>query len=218
MDKRNKLCTSVKEISFTDLSGIFNVYDLAQKVIDDGCIGDMAEAGVTAGANPIIMNHVCMINGVKNKKIRLFDSFCGHPTALESEHDDLKKLHGIRDKSGKLYNIKGLLQDVQNVKDMVLRYNADSTMMEYHPGYFQESFMNLPDFKLCLLRVDVNLFESHKLCMKYLYPRLVSGGYFISDDYISPDIKNDIDTYLMANQINYSVIGSENHIIYWKKP
>lgn len=215
-EQREKDCLDIKSISFSDQEGIFNVWDLTQKIIDSGIGGDLAEAGVTAGANPIIMSKVCRLNN-SQRKVRMLDSFCGHPQALPTEHEELQRNYGTRD-GDILYNIKnGSNYDVQNAKNYVKKFDGWEDIIEYHVGFFQDTFPNLPEFKLALLRTDVNLCESHKLCMEYLYPRLVNGGYFISDDYIQPDIRKEIDAFVKKNKIKPTVIGSENHIIYWQK-
>jgi len=215
-NERNDKCTKIKSISFSDQEGIFNVWDLCQQLIDEGVEGDFAEAGVTAGGNPIIMSQVCRLNDCNDRKVRMLDSFTRHPKCLDYENDELKRLYGVRSESEPLPNNT---PDIENVKKYVKSFNGYEDIIEYHAGFFQESFLNLPDFKLALLRVDVNMLESHNLCMEYLYPRLVRGGFFISDDYISPGIKNEINKFIEDNNIKDAVvIGSENHIIYFRKP
>jgi O-methyltransferase len=215
--QRDDVCLGIKDISFTDQIGIFNVWDLTQQAIDDGIDGDFAEAGVTSGANPIVMSHVLKLNEVHNRKVRMLDSFRGHPQCLDYEHEEHKKHYGNRTDSDKLESNKNLNEDVQNAINWVKTFNGYSEIMEYHAGWFQDTLPKLPNFTLAVLRTDVNLVESHELCMKYLYPRINKGGYYISDDYATPGVRVSIDKFISDNNIKANIIGSENHIIWWKK-
>lgn len=213
---RDRYCNELKQISFTCMDGIYNVWDLAQKVIDEGIEGDMAEAGVSAGANPILMALVCKKNQ-SGKRVHMLDSFCGHPQALDYEHEDIKKNYGTRNDGDELRNnVLGNKYDVDNAKRWSEKFGVGENM-EYHVGFYQDTLPNLPDFKLSLLRLDVNMLESHLLCMEYLYPRLVKGGYFISDDYSSVHIRPLIDKMVKDNGLKPTVIGDDNNVIWWKK-
>lgn len=218
---REEVCLEIKGISFTSQEGIFNVWDLCEELIKDNILGDFAEAGVTAGANPIVMSHVCRNHDQHQRKVHLFDSFCGHPFCLDYELEDCKDSYGLREDQTILEGKLGKTPDVQNVKNYVAQFKGWEEIIEYHPGFFQDTFLNLPDFKLALLRVDVNLIESHELCMKYLYPKLVSGGYFISDDYLNPVIKESIHALMKKEGVDISTtgtVGPEKNIFYFKKP
>jgi O-methyltransferase len=215
--QRQSICTEIKGISFTDQIGIFNVWDLTQQAIDEGVEGDFAEAGVTAGANPIVMSHVLKLNDIHDRRVRMFDSFCGHPKCKDIEHDEHKRHYGERHEDDILVSANGTQPDVQNAKNFVKRFNGYEEIIDYHAGWFQDTLPTLPEFKLALLRTDCNLIESHELCMKYLYPRISKGGYYISDDYATPGIRIRIDKFVKKNKIKMNIIGSENHIVWWKK-
>lgn len=222
--KRTEICLDIKQISFSAQAGIFNVWDLCEQLIKENIEGDFAEAGVTAGANPIVMSHVAREYNQTQRKVRMFDSFCGHPFCLDYEHPDSKGHFGTRstDPNEPLTGKLGRIPDVQNVKNYVNRFNGWEQIIEYHPGFFQESFPNLPDFKLALLRVDVNLIESHNLCITYLYPRIVSGGFFITDDYRHPTIHNLINELVEKEKVDktkdFGIVVGETNIFYFRKP
>jgi O-methyltransferase len=56
----------------------------------------------------------------------------------------------------------------------------------FHRGWIPQAFAALPDTRWSFLHIDVDLYEPTYACLEYFYPRLVSGGVIVCDDYGAP--------------------------------
>jgi O-methyltransferase len=66
-------------------------------------------------------------------------------------------------------------------------WSIDPGQLVYHKGWFQNTLPTdapqLFDRGIALLRLDGDLYESTKVCLRYLHPLVAEGGYVIVDDY-----------------------------------
>ena len=60
-----------------------------------------------------------------------------------------------------------------------------------------------PELKISLLNIDVDLLEPTRICLEHLYPRVVSGGIVILDDYGAfPGATKAVDDYFEDKGVN----------------
>lgn len=211
-----KFCENISDISLGEMTAKFNTIELCKDVFTNNIPGDLAEAGVFAGCHPIIMSFLCKQYEQK-RAVHMIDSFMGIPKVLESEHEHDQQVYGIR-KEGEPITSSGISNvDLPGVKGYVNQFGGWPDVIKYHAGWFQDTLPTIEINELALLRIDVDLVESVNLCLKYLYPKINNGGWFICDDYYSPTCKVIIDNFIKENNIeDATVIGSEASIIYWK--
>ena len=65
---------------------------------------------------------------------------------------------------------KGLSENVELI---------EGDLAESIPNYL----INNPEFKIALLKLDMEIYESTSTVLDYLYPRILKGGVLILDDY-----------------------------------
>jgi O-methyltransferase len=85
--------------------------------------------------------------------------------------------------------------DYQFVVDLFKDYSN----VEIYKGTIPETFIGLENTIISLAHIDVDNYESVKHCIKFIYPRIISGGYIIFDDYgcgSCPGAKKAVDEYL----------------------
>lgn len=178
-------CQKVSSASLGGYDVKYNTFELATRAILEGIQGDFVEAGTYKGAHPMIMAEVARRH-VDNRKIHLYDSFEGVPKVNEIRDLPEARTYGHAE-DGKLESSGDSLATIQHVKDAFIANGAPLENCVFHPGWFQYTLVNeytngeLP--KIALLRLDVDLLASNEVCMVYLYNQLVSGGYFITDDW-----------------------------------
>jgi len=134
--------------------------------------GDMAELGVFQGDSAKIISESC-----PHKKLHLYDTFTGIP-----EDDMFIEGHKKGD-----FNY-----DLELVKD-----NLKDLNVEYHVGYFPETFIKT---KLCFVHVDGDLYKTTLSAIQCFYPCLVTGGIMVFDDYgwkKCPGVKLLVDQYFV---------------------
>lgn len=71
-------------------------------------------------------------------------------------------------------------QSIQNTKKNLDEF---SDKIKYHVGYIPETLDDSAPKEILYLHIDVNSAKTTKEILEFFYPRLVSGGIILSDDY-----------------------------------
>jgi hypothetical protein len=147
--------------------------------------GDIVECGVWRGGVMLLAKALCE-NSPLRRKFYLFDTFAGMsaPTEADVAHDGrvATQLYGGYQKPTHSEWCYASLEDVREN----FRANGllDASVI-FVKGKVEETLRepkNLPA-SIALLRLDTDFYESTKVELEVLYPRLVSGGVLIIDDY-----------------------------------
>lgn len=144
-------------------------------VIDEGIPGDLVECGVFCGAQCAAMARAVMDAGVTNRKVYLFDSFQGIPAPGPHDNDMRPLLESATEPVS--------MQTEAQVRGHMQKWGIDESLLVFRPGWFKDT-VPLADMEaIALLRLDGDLYDSTKVCMEHLYPRLSVGGWCIVDDW-----------------------------------
>ena len=145
--------------------------------------GDFVEAGVFRGGNLIIykeLNDTLKLN----KKIYAYDTYEGMP-----KPNDKLDIKWNNSKGDWIYN--HVKKDnwckcsLDNVKNKFLSEINNLNNIIFVKGLVEDTLKiekNLPK-KISLLRLDTDFYESTKIELEILFPRLSRGGILIIDDY-----------------------------------
>ena len=207
---------------------------LTFKVLTNDIQGSLAECGVAAGACPGIM-HYCMRFSGRRRKIYLFDSFDGIPHATKEDipddvnvGDDVRKMLGTDLAEPGVIKTTGITSvSLPEVKERMSRWGADEADLVYVPGWFQNTVPVTETGPLAILRLDGDLYESTKVCMEHLYPKLTPGGFCIIDDWHLAGVKRAVREYFNDYDENDSSMpriiktmpGMDNPCnVFWRKP
>jgi O-methyltransferase len=129
--------------------------------------GDFVECGVYKGGSARLLAEAVRAVGVQ-KRIHLFDTFQGMPTTSTA---DLHQQGDFADTS--VQAVQAVLRSFPNVM--------------LHPGHIPETFREIESMSsIALAHIDVDIFQSVIDCCEFVYPRVVSGGFIIFDDYGYP--------------------------------
>ena len=131
-----------------------------------GLPGLIAEVGVYKGNTAKL---ICEIK--EHKGLFLFDTFSGMPNEIISKNDHWE-LDTHKDTS------------IESVSEYLAAYPN----VHFVPGIFPTSMSNYKaaDFDTMVfsfVNIDVDLYQSTLDCLKYFYPRLVTGGRLVSHNY-----------------------------------
>jgi len=162
---------------------LFNTFELAEDLVLRGEVGDFVECGVFAGSHPAVMAYAMQKHGDRSRLVHLFDSFEGIPQAGPRDDETITSCLGKGD--GRLVTTGISACSVKAVQENMRAWGVDSGPFIYHPGWFQHTVKRDAEQveRIALLRLDADLYESTMACLPHLYPKLVRGGYCISDDY-----------------------------------
>lgn len=148
--------------------------------------GDIVECGVWKGGNLILCGLVAKELELE-RKIWGFDTFAGMsmPTDVDvavrggrsifGEWQKRQRVDGVNEWSYASYEDveKNFRREVGTDNLVLVKGKVEDTLTEQK---------NLPD-RIAVLRLDTDWYESTKIELEVLYPRLQSGGVLIIDDY-----------------------------------
>ncbi|MBS1122198.1 MAG: macrocin O-methyltransferase [Deltaproteobacteria bacterium] len=150
-----------------------------------GIPGDLVECGVWKGGNLVLA-------GLMRQKLELstkiwgFDTFEGMstPTEHDRKNKDSQLAKETFDKLDRGDHNEWCYAAIDEVRDNFKREVGDA-QLQLVKGRVEDTLRdpaNLPD-KISVLRLDTDWYESTKVELEVLYPRLVDGGVLIIDDY-----------------------------------
>ena len=134
--------------------------------------GVFVEAGCFKGGSTAKFS---MIAKSLNRKLVVYDSYEGIP---ENKEDHQKSIFGysINNWFGE-GAFTGNLEEVQhNVKTY-----GNISACSFVKGWFDDTLPDI-DIDIAGAYIDVDLASSTKTCIKYFYPRLLPGGFLVSQD------------------------------------
>ncbi len=145
---------------------------IARRILNRGAEvpGVIVEAGSFHGGSTAKLSLVAKLCG---RELEVFDSFEGMPENTEThgksiygrEHHFPKGSHAVQ---------------LEEVKGNVYKY-GDLSRTHFHKGFFN---VTMPGFKkpVAAACINVDLVQSTKDCLKYLYPLTQKGGVIFSQD------------------------------------
>jgi len=135
-----------------------------------GVPGMIVEAGAFHGGSTAKLSLVARL---ANRKFHVFDSFEGMPENAEVHG---KSIYGREHHFPKGSHAVGLEEVRENVRKF-----GDGSRVEFHEGFFADT---MPHFHetVAAACVNVDLVQSTKDCLRYLYPLTAHGGVIFSQD------------------------------------
>ena len=134
--------------------------------------GDFIEFGTYNGGLSFFLGLLLKRRGWR-KKIYMLDSFMGLPASDDPLDGDFRKRGG------------DYAANVDRVKEAIRAFGLEGIAV-VHPGWFDESVLTLPkDLAISLAHLDGDMYESTKVGIDYVLPRLTEGGTILMDDFYS---------------------------------
>jgi O-methyltransferase len=145
--------------------------------------GDIVECGVWRGGSMQATARTLLEAGDTSRHLYLFDTFDGMPPPTEEDrrHDgqSAAELLAANERTSGVWAVASL-DDVQDGMSQVL-YPEDQ--VHFVPGMVEDTIPSKAPEQISVLRLDTDWYASTKHELETLYPRLVSGGVLLIDDY-----------------------------------
>ena len=181
------------------------IYALARAVeyVVHGRIpGALVECGVWRGGSMMAIALTLLRLGVSDRELYLYDTFEG---MTEPGHEDVKHtgeraadLLADPGQSAR-YQAAAALDDVHAA---VLSVGYPEARIRFVKGRVEETLPEVAPDRIALLRLDTDWYSSTKHELVHLYPRLVSGGVLIIDDYAYwHGARKAVDEYVAENDL-----------------
>ena len=181
-----KLVNLSSKFSMTGKKRMYLLSQAIMNVKNNNLEGDFVECGVWQGGNILLYD---LLNNHYNLKKLIFayDTFDGMPAPQKNDltHNgtSAQKLMNVSERiDGK--NDIHCMASLNLVKKNILKH-SNLNNIRFVEGEVEKTLLNeknLPK-KISILRLDTDFYSSTKKELEILYPRLVSGGVCIIDDY-----------------------------------
>jgi hypothetical protein len=190
----------------TPIETLRATYTLAKSLIEEDIPGDFVECGTYAGAHCAAMARAILDTSSRVLKwiprVHLFDSFEGIPAATQEDGDWLRAGNPV-----------GMTACPLSVaQDFMQRCGIPSELLVWHPGWFKDTLPVCGIERIALLRLDCDLYESTRIALEHLYPKVVYGGWIIHDDFVLDGSRKAVLPYIGINSS-----GLTWRPVYWRK-
>jgi O-methyltransferase len=174
-----------------------HLYSIMEEIRDRNIPGDLVETGVYKGGTSMIMAY-CNKEFKLNKRQWLCDSFKGCPDPTKTilgRHPD--EAHGEGD----------FACDQQTVAENFRKYDLITPNLVWVPGWFEDTMPVIAKQidQISLLRFDGDLYSSTLDVLNNLYPKVVSGGFVIIDDYCLEACRDAVNEYIRINGLKVEI-------------
>lgn len=181
-----ELIAALRPFTMTSGERLWSLINAVRYVVDTRIPGDLVECGVWRGGSVMAMAHQLVRMGVTDRHIWLYDTFAG---MTEPTTHDVETATGMTASDMLANTARTEGNNVWCIADEAdVRRNIAST------GYPMDNFtlvvgdvvQTLPKTSpesIALLRLDTDWYESTRVSLEHLYPRLSLGGVCILDDY-----------------------------------
>jgi len=207
------LIKRVKPFTMSGPERIAALYDATRYIAKNKIQGDIVECGVWKGGSMMVAALTLLAAGPARPTLHLFDTYEGMTAPTDIDRSSLfaataAELLADKGKSASIWAYSPLDE---------VRHNLSSTgyptnRMRFVKGRVEDTLPAEAPDKISLLRLDTDWYESTKHELVHLFPRLVSGGVLIIDDYGHwTGSKKAVDEYiveqgiaLLLNRIDYT--------------
>lgn len=178
-----KLINKCLQYSMTNFERMWSLIQSFHHVRQESLVGDFVECGVWKGGNIILLKKLIEKFNLK-KNIYGFDTFEGmvEPTFYDVNYNNksAKKMFDEHKKKDIGFAMCSLDDVKRNIKK-----NTKTDNIFLIKGKVENTLKNkkkLPK-NISILRLDTDFYQSTKIELEILFPRLVKGGVLIVDDY-----------------------------------
>lgn len=207
-EKENGTIWPKNSFTMIGIKRLVNLEELLTDITLNNINGDIIECGVWKGGASIFI--AAFIKSLDiNKKLFVADSFCGLPAPDPINYPD--------DINQKLHTFKELAIPLEDVKTNFLLFNVLDPNVVFLPGWFKDTLPTAPIEKLCLLRLDGDMYESTIQGLENLYHKLQPGGFVIIDDFAIDVCKKAVLDFRAKNNITEEIKEIDWTGIYWQK-
>ena len=205
---------TVRDNTMLQRSGLLSLYHQALFCEQRGLEGDFVECGVWKGGAVGLMAQVNSKHGKTRRNIHLFDSYeeiCEPDENVDGDRaiNEAKAWSKSGGTKGNLTPLIGVYDHlggpgtIENNRQLLIdKIGYPEKNIHFHKGWFQDT---LPKDsgqidKIAILRLDADWFASTKICLDYLFDKVVKGGFVIFDDYGTYEgCQKAVDEFLAGN-------------------
>jgi len=176
---------AVKPYTMTPRERVVALIRAVEYVARNSIVGDVVECGVWKGGSMMTIARTLLQKGDTGRILHLFDTYEGMP---EPGKRDVARRTGksaaaIMKREDKSTSLVWAIASLELVKKNIYSTNYPDNLIRFIRGRVEETVPRDAPDKIALLRLDTDWYESTRHELIHLFPRLVTGGVLIIDDY-----------------------------------
>jgi O-methyltransferase len=199
-DFHRHVLSKISPFTMTSPERVFGVIESVKYIAQNNIEGDIVECGVWKGGSMMAAALTLLECGQSNRKLLLFDTFEEGMTEPTSNDLDYKgsEAKAILNK----WEETNSYPTLEIVRQNLYATGYPKENLIFIKGKVEETLhMNIPQ-KIALLRLDTDWYESTKLELELLFPKVVQNGVMIIDDYGHwKGARKAVDEYLASNKL-----------------
>ena len=177
---------AVRPFTMTSSERIWSLLRAVDYVVDQPVPGDFVECGVWRGGSVMAMARRLQERGDASRNLWLYDTYEGMTPPTENDVEaisgrtaqDLLNTTAIAD-GNNVWCIAG----IDDVRANIARTGYPDSQIAFVKGDVAQTLQESVPESIALLRLDTDWYESTRVGLETLYPRLAIGGVCILDDY-----------------------------------
>ncbi len=194
------------------------MYKVAKEIEKKKIRGAFVGCGVWKGGSSAVMAFVSQ-KAKSHRKIWLFDSFEGMPEPQEIDGELARQWAGVVAR-GRLVSTGLNVASMEEVSKLFFEnFNFNREDIVIKKGWLQHTLpvSKLQIGEIAFLCIDVDWYESTKVCLDYLYDNIVQGGYLIVDDYnYFAGCRIALDTFIKERNLKIKLLEIDAYGVYFK--
>jgi copper chaperone CopZ len=199
-----EIIKKVKPFTLTSNERIYSLLQATKYVTDNDIPGDFVECGVWKGGSMMSVAYTLLKEKKQDRDLYLFDTYEGmsKPTELDVSFEGKKADSQFEENKRDENSSDWCFASINEVKQNVLETGYSSEKLHFVKGKVEDTLPENAPKQIALLRLDTDWYESTKHELIHLFPKLVSGGVLILDDYgYWAGAKKAVDEYISQNKI-----------------
>lgn len=185
-----------KDFTVTSVERMFALHKAVQYIVKSDIQGDIVECGVWKGGSSMLCALTLRMLVETYRNVYLYDTYSGMSEPTEKDVD----FKGQQAKKGDFNEWCAIPLD--DVKKTMYSTGYPHDKIVFVKGKVEDTIPRIIPEKIALLRLDTDFYESTYHEMVHLFPRLVSGGVLIIDDYGHfKGAREAVDRYIQENGV-----------------
>ncbi len=179
-----EICKRCQGASMVDIDRLYNLYRATRHVVEQNVPGALVECGVWRGGCAMVMAFVAKARTGCQRDIYLYDTYAGmtEPTTFDVKLNGMPAADKWREQQRDSHN-DWCYAPLELVWENMRKTGYDEEKLHFVKGPVEETIPETMPEQIAVLRLDTDFYASTLHELEHLYPRLVTGGVIIFDDY-----------------------------------
>ncbi len=203
-DSFSEILKACKPFTMTSEERLYSLYKAAEYVSKNNITGDIVECGVWRGGSTMCALLSLTKQNDLTRKVFLYDTYEGmsEPTEKDADHSGKNAQQLLNQSEKTTEDIMWCYAPIDDVKKNISSTQYPIEKVVFVKGKVEETIPQTVPDKIAILRLDTDWYESTYHELTHLYPKLVSGGVLIIDDYGHwKGAREAVDQYFKENNI-----------------